>query len=229
MSCKKQLAIWLFVVTLIGLKPNIYRLYGEPYQSAIIIASADVTISETFPFTNYGSDMYLNAGAYLGNRTRFLLYFDLSTIPPGSNIVSATLHLTFSDCFNCGSYAPIRIYMLTIGFDETCVTWYSSTCIDYWASPGGDYIMPPIATVDVSNKFECDDVAADVKDYVDYVVHGGINNGLIVAADDINGIVSFYSREFGPHGPCASKVNETRPYLEIQYTPPGTTPPPGTT
>ncbi len=226
---KLSLLFMLFVV-LVMYSPSISYVAGAPStQTSAIVVSSDVDIWEESPYNKRGGEYYLFVGSHGGNRTRTLLYFDLSRVPRGSNIISAELHLTFSDYAYSLVSPPevtIRAYRLASGFDESCADWYDGTCTELWSTPGGDYVMPPISSVLVRDKQECDGVAIDVKEYVDYVVNqGGPNHGLILTADDSKGLAYFYSREFGRKGPCVSHVSEPRPHLLVRYTPPSTASP----
>jgi len=203
---------------------------SQTVQTIKIVTSADTHISEEYSTRNYGGEYYLIVGAYQFKKYRTLLYFDLSSIPRGSTIVGAELHLTFSDYFPGGplSEVRIRVYSLDKSFEENCATWERSDCTSYWSKDGGDYTKITIDSVLVKGAFECDDVSFDVKTFVDLVVNGGMeNHGLLLAADDSSYNAFFYSREFGNAGTCYPMyVDEGRPYLVVRYLPPVTSPSP---
>ncbi|MES2555114.1 MAG: DNRLRE domain-containing protein [Bacteroidota bacterium] len=101
--------------------------------------------------TNYGSDLYFKAfcvpGAAGGaNSNRGLVYFDLSSVPAGSDVTSATLDLYGCGYINAsfpGHYGnnASKVYRVTSPWAENTVTW--NTQPTYSAS---DYASLPAST-----------------------------------------------------------------------------------
>jgi CHU_C Type IX secretion signal domain len=135
---------------------------------------------------NYGSDVYLKAfcvpGASGGENTnRGLLYFDLSSVPVGSDVISATLELYGAGYINAvlpghfGNNAA-RVYRVTAPWAENTVTWDSQPT--YSAL---DYAILPAST-----NFD-QDYTINTTTMVDYMVQNPQNNyGFLLQLDTEN-------------------------------------------
>jgi len=123
---------------------------------------ADATVSQLTPDTNYGTSNNLwvrssNDPSYKNARSFF--EFDLSGIPQGSKIVSATFSLyEYSTPTDSRTY---QLYMVTDGWDEDTITWNNRPIIT---------VIPPSvpeATVGTTSGW----VSWNVKDVVQLMVH----------------------------------------------------------
>lgn len=137
------------------------------------------------------------------NNQRSLLQFDLSTVPTGSSITSATLTLHGGWMGGSNSQA-MEIYRLTSLWAEPAVTWAHRTAAMDWNTLGGDYVgtsdMPdvnPYATTgNVSYPFDAT-VSWDVTGLTtEWYSHAQDNNGLLIRSYPGSSMV-FHSREGG--------------------------------
>lgn len=86
-------------------------------------ADADTWLSESSPTTNYGSDGELRIKAQddpTAMESRGLIHFDLSAIPPGSQVLEATLSFYV---VSWDSAAPVEVHAATAPWDEATATW----------------------------------------------------------------------------------------------------------
>ncbi|HLP54262.1 MAG TPA: DNRLRE domain-containing protein [Fluviicola sp.] len=136
--------------------------------------------------TNYGNDLYFKAfcmpGASGGtNSNRGLLYFDLSSVPAGSDVVSATLNLYGTGYLNAllpGHYGnnAAKVYRVTSPWTENTVTW--NTQPTYSAT---DYASLP-ASVNSTQDYQITTTAL-----VEYMVqHPSTNYGFLLQLDSEN-------------------------------------------
>jgi hypothetical protein len=112
----------------------------------------------TYAEVNFGDDAVLNAGATrVGKVTLFsrpLLRFDLTAIPAGMLITSATLTL-----FHAGGTLPsggeFRLHRLTReNWTEFGATWDRYNGTQSWTTPGGDFVGTPHDTVTIASQNE---------------------------------------------------------------------------
>jgi hypothetical protein len=88
-------------------------------------AVKDTWVDQTNSTTSYGSDTTLKIRPSAGVDQRALVQFDLSSIPPASIVLNATLYLTVT---NGGNYA-VQFYPVTQPWSET-VTWDTQPTFD---------------------------------------------------------------------------------------------------
>jgi hypothetical protein len=92
--------------------------------------SSDTTIMADFPADNFGTDPEMEAD---GKPDRAILArWDLSAIPPGKTVVSATLSFTMFD----RSGTTYEVYPLKRDWVESEATWTNATSSVPWSSPG---------------------------------------------------------------------------------------------
>jgi hypothetical protein len=113
------------------------------YPVGGFVAAQDTWVDKTNPTISYGSDTSLNIRPSAGIDQRALVAFDLSTIPPGSTVLSAALYLTVT---SGGNYA-VEFYPVTQPWAET-VTW--NTQPTYIASSAGSFTLSTITCTRVS-------------------------------------------------------------------------------
>jgi len=165
--------------------------------------SADTYIYRGAPSANYGSSVYLYSG-YAGSKCaekRILLLADLSPVPAGVTVTSATL--TF-----CGPTAVnglAQIHRMTAAWDEYAATWNSI----------GNNFDPAVEASFRTAQAGCRliDLTALVQAWINGTA---LNYGVLI--EEISaGYDTFYSREYGDA--------QLRPQLEICYeVPPTLTP-----
>jgi hypothetical protein len=186
-----------------------------PTHNLILYSTADTGVAAQSPTSNYGTDAFLGIQAFNSSgRQRGLIQFDLSGIPAGSTINSATFGAYYYSYFDNGLDPVGRTYYLygiTDPWTETGVTWSNQP--GYTASQGASAIMP--ASFGWVNW--------DVKDTVQSWVNGTANYGFIMIDGDetpgtINKLALFESKE------DAGSIYAPR--LMINYAAPAPTPTP---
>ncbi len=143
--------------------------------------------------SNYGGSnrMVVTGWADSGvnNIQRCIVKFDLSTIPAGTTITSATLSLySYYPAQTKGSGGQYGVYAVTAPWSEGQVTWNVAASSTSWATPGGDFMPDPDATC---NKLSSTAVPAwynwDVTNRVNSWLSGtSDNDGWIVKCTDEN-------------------------------------------
>lgn len=178
-------------------------------------ASSDVYVDNYSPNSNYPDEIDYCSGQWTINGVpvawRTFFKFDLSTIPPGSVINSATLNLYYADTNSFGN-APDEsltnsnaslLQRVTGQWTENTVTWNTQPSV---TPVGGDTLAQSIAP-------DQDYLNINVRDMVQAMVDSG-NNGfslrLLVEME--------YARLFFASGDNPDTAN--RPLLQITYTPP---------
>ena len=96
----------------------------------------DTMLSQDRPTTSYGTTNTLTVDGDSPNGTgrdlSALLRWDISSIPPGSVIESATITLTVSG----SSTQPYNLYPLMRSWSESAATWNRATTSVNWQAPG---------------------------------------------------------------------------------------------
>ena len=176
----------------------------------IALSATDDSYMDSVLFNqNYGSDLVLKLDNIV--RERAVIKFDLSGIPSGSTIESATLKLYYSSYETSPGNPPdsdiIECCKIYTSWSQSTVTWNSP-----WSNWGGDYITPASATAAIpgsTGQYMLWDVKNDVQDIVNGI---SINRGwLLKFQTELSGlrhIINFRSKEY-------SIAN--RPRLEISY------------
>jgi len=91
------------------------------------------------PTTNYGTyERVVVTGYGSPEYQRTLIRFDLSSVPPGTPVASATLML-YTWNKQGGGTPPYGLYELTRDWNENEVTWNNATSGITWTTAGGDY------------------------------------------------------------------------------------------
>jgi len=210
----------VFLATLLSLAivPALLPLNNVLVNGAGIVVHppilADAVVSQLAPDTNYGgsSNMWVrssNDAAWKNSRS--FVRFDLSGIPPGAKIISATLSLyAFSPPTDSRTY---QVYMLDDPWAESTITWNNRPL---WP---GQPVTVPEATVGTTAGW----VSWDVKDAVQVMRHRDTaeawqNQGweIIDKVESSAGTsehqTQFRSREYSDA--------DYRPKLDVEYYPP---------
>lgn len=167
--------------------------------------------------TNYGSDTTLNLDIY--GRSKDLFKFDVSSIPSGSIINSATFNLYVIVTNNNGGANWLDLYKLNSLWTEGGATWINSQANVSWGvagmASGVDYASTAETSPNVGYTPTNEWIAFPITNLVQSWVNGSTpNNGFVLSTDG------------GPRINAASSENGTvsfRPKLTIDYTAPGTT------
>ena len=157
-----------------------------------LYSTADSRVVAQVPTTNYGTDTAFAVQAYdSSTRQRGLIRFDLSSIPPGSTINSATFSAYYWSYYAAGLDPVGRIYYvyrITAPWTETGVTWNNQ--------PGSTTVQK--ASVIMPGSFDW--VDWNVKDIVQSWVDGTPNYGFLMIdgneTQGLNTIALFYSKEY---------------------------------
>jgi uncharacterized repeat protein (TIGR01451 family) len=148
-----------------------------------ILASRDSYLSSASVNANFGTADELRLITTPGGNFRDVFYFDLSAIPAGEAVVSATLRVFVRD----GSPATVTIHRITDSWTEAGVTW-ANTAADFDPAVAGSFV--PV------NAFE---TTAIVTSLVQAWRSGTPNHGLMFIASSLNNEARIRSRE-GPTG-----------------------------
>jgi hypothetical protein len=154
-------------------------------------------------------------GATTTNRQRALVKFDVSSIPAGTVVTSATLSLyAYDETARKGTTGFYGAYPLTTNWVEIGSSWNKATTSIDWTAAGSDFasapdaLSPKFGYVDVWYPF---DVTARVQGWLDGT---STNHGWCIKVDDENRNNQdlFYSSD--------SQTATTRPKLVISDLPP---------
>ena len=171
-----------------------------------ITASMDDNISQSSPYSNYGSSSDIWVGD--NNRWRGLIYFDLSGIPGNAQITNASVILRVVG--GSGNDLSVGVYRVTNEWTELDASWYYRTNYDQWNSAGGDFNYTALAFKDVTNALIDNtwNVTSAVQDWTNgtYSNYGFIFKG----TNNANHEKHFASRN--------NSTVEYRPRLVVTYT-----------
>jgi RHS repeat-associated protein len=107
------------------------RTYPVVIDPTIIVAptptdAQDAMILSDAPDTNYDGNWRLSVGTSNSGKARSLLRFDVSQIPAGTQVDSATLELYYDQTFTTNANdVLVRAYKVTAPWDAATVTWNS--------------------------------------------------------------------------------------------------------
>lgn len=157
----------------------------------------DAYVKENKPDNNYGDETSLKVWRSGNNRERVYIQFNLSSLPSGITISSATLELYRYDG---GSSTTIGTYMVSTSWDEATITWNNAPTIDDMI----DSIS--VDSLDGYKNWTVTSVASAA-----YLGSGILNMALKATSETGNYHQYFRSKEAG---------TDQRPVLEIIYTSP---------
>ncbi|MCA9160355.1 MAG: DNRLRE domain-containing protein, partial [Planctomycetales bacterium] len=180
----------------------------KPFGTVTIEVSPvqDTYIQGKNPTTNTGTQGSLVIDRESGDLQRALLQFDLSSIPAGSTITSATLKLNATAI---DGSLTIQAYQLQQSWAEGSATWNQRTSGTNWTSAGSTYNTTPLDSITTNltglHAFNLTTLAQA------WLAGTQQNYGVMLGSMDGGGnrTATYDSREGG-----------TPPVLEITYTPP---------
>jgi hypothetical protein len=184
--------------------------------------TSDTYIDQNYPNVNYGSP-----GVLKSRRATYhtLLRFDLSPLPVGAEVLTATLGL-YAYGADSGSAVDVEVYQVLRPWVEAEATWNSPQAGEIWVGPGctdagTDRAAAPctVRTLDGEGRWYDFDVTSVVRDWA----AGTGNHGLLLAGTLASLPDTYYFR--------AADYWEAgrRPKLVIVYIPGGDTPTPTAT
>lgn len=163
--------------------------------SGVITATADqdAYVTSRNPDTNYGSVSPLTVSAKANNLRQALYRFDLSQLPAGANIITATVSLFVIDQNN----RPVNIHRITSDWTESAITWNN-----------GSGSFDPAPSASFVPEFITQYITTDITSLVQQWVSGAAQNYGIMLVGRVNNQTSYASRESSP---------DQVPYLTIRY------------
>ncbi len=205
---------------------------GAPYAAAAVTTSS-VTISpngDTFlnlDAMNNAANDSLNLYTWPDNKiaNAIVMKFDLTSIPTGSTIISATLNLYLfdSDATTDSTYTVTVHRIVNKNPTITSTTGYTYDGVHGWTPNGCCYNNVPLAQADISTPVDTRSIDKTVgfKQWdVTSIVQGWFNTpatnfGLLVNSDPSK--LADRHRFFRSN---EAAVDSQRPYLTVVYTPP---------
>lgn len=184
----------------------------------------DTFIDYSNPTTNYNTDWRLKIK--VPDQKRPMLKFDLSTIPPGSSILAATLHL-YTDGYEHvpGRSLIVGVYALNRNWVSSETTWRKATSLTNWHTEGADHSTdreqtPRATTIVNAPAGQHLEFVWNIRDLVDeWINKPGIrpNYGIILIAYEQSTEYRFHSND--------DPDMRYKPRLEVSYLlPPTPTP-----
>lgn len=195
--------------------------------------SKDNTIYEDSNNLSNGSGIFLFSGATANRNNdrprRALLEFDVSSLPAGATVTSASLEMTVTKIPFGQVTNDFGLHRLTAEFGEGAsdapgqegrgtsaspgdATWSDSVLGTAWGSPGGDFVSQPSAVTSVGalGKYTWDSTPMLVSDIQDWLADPESNFGWILIGDEST---SKTAKRFGSREGAAAN----RPMLTIEF------------
>jgi hypothetical protein len=171
-----------------------YRIYTNTDMSYAIATSTptsivlvldpsiDTGLSQLNAANNFGTCPNMTIGTSAGNAYRAAIKFDLSSIPAGSNIVSASLDVDIPSLNKTVGSGVVNVHRLTTDFTEgtQCASAGSPNWTTPWTTAGGDYNSTVYGTISfLNNEYNVKTVA--LTSLVQYWVNNSaLNYGLLM-------------------------------------------------
>ncbi len=195
---------------------------GSGFASNIMLfPSQDTSIYRQMPDENFGSNSavwmgFLNVNIYRSDigEMRMLTQFDLSSVPQGVTVTSATFSVALQSFNMPTGYTSVEasIYKLTQSWIASQATWNNAAANrTSWTTPGGSFSQRPVTstlfTSNDTNKLISWNITSLVQSWLD---NPDTNYGMIMKAD--------YSQtqSAGYFGTMEAEL-VYRPFLNIQY------------
>jgi len=196
-------SVMLVLIVWLG---NGFMFQSVTATTETLFSKADTYLREEFPDIPFGDIDTINSGLSEDKRMRGLVKFDLSWLPSGSTINSATLKLRVSGASENDPFdIEFTTYRATFDWTQSSVTWNSVS--------GGTWSTDNAATSPL--KFLGQDTVWDVTGIItDWIEDGQPNYGFIIISSTIEAgtedlFAGFASRESSP-----------KPRLVLDYTAP---------
>jgi len=167
----------------------------------------DAYIDQTVPNGNFGSSVEVRSKPFAPSWSeRFLLKFDLSSIPSNASIVSAKVVLTVTSFMSTSS--TIRAYRINDSWSESSVTW-SNFSNDYDGTHSAQKTCAwPNQNLGSTRSWN---LLSDVQN-----MHSGVidNNGWLFRDKNLNSTTQAYWN----FGSSENVTSANRPVLQVTYT-----------
>lgn len=155
--------------------------------------------------SNCGSCTQVQTRTHSTGEHRSLYQFDLSSIPTGARIVSATLRLWVTAAEN----SPVTVHAVTQSWSEATLTWQNSGGVTHNATAAATF------TPAQTGRYYDSDVTGLVGQW-----RGGTANyGMILKVSGGNLLVAFTAREWGTVAQRPQLVLVTQPAPNLSVTP----------
>ncbi len=206
--------------TAYSIKQESMKVY-QTYQTLILQPGSegkDAWVDANSPKDNFGKSNWMTIS---GNPTEkyFLGYFDLSSLPPESKIITASLEMYMDSVTNATSSSSFSLFRMTQDWIEGTgdwwdardgVNWDTSDGSTTWTWPDNHYSIKAIATTKINPSFDGWH-SWDIQKLVSLWHSNKISNfGFLIKADSSVQDAGFYSSDF--------KNTSKNPKLTITYT-----------
>ena len=215
MRIKKQIPISILILAVLLL-----ALATLPVASAttttIQPSSADSYIVQDHPTDTHGGDTYIEVETYLNANERGIIKFDLTDVPSGAQITSATLYLYLYYASSPHLSRTYGAHRVTSDWIESEVSWNNNKSGTSWSSSGGDYISSATSTNTFSLGWPTSNprfISWDVTDDVSAFVGGTATNYGWIVKDKTENAAQQYKRFYSKEYSDTTK----RPKLEVTY------------
>ena len=181
-------------------------------------AGLDTQLRSAFPDTNYGTSvgMYISCNAGGTTWYRILIQFDLTGIPSGSTITTATLSLYLADRDGTATYAMNRV-LAAAAWTEAGATWNTRDGTNAWPGSAGcntsgtDYSSTALRSGTLPGTLGEKSFSLDVPEFT---LMWQSNYGLVYGISNVAAAYNYYYTS--DYATAAD-----RPKLVVDYTLPG--------
>ena len=155
-------------------------------------ADQDTYLEDRHPDDNFGTNIELKVKAQADDRKRSLYRFNLSQIPAGANVLSATVYFYVTGSNN----NPVNIHRVTGSWEESTATWNNSN---------GVFDPVPVAsfTPAINNQY----ISANITPLVQQWINSSVPNYGLMLIGTVSNETKYASKE--------NSVNR-RPYIEVE-------------